>query len=253
MSFKIKILKKIVFKNPILMEGLPGIGNVGKIALDYLVDSLNAVPFLEIYSDRFPNSVFVNEKNLIDLPRIIFFYKKFKGKEFIFLGGDVQPVDESGSYEFCHEVLKLFKKFKGKRMITLGGIGLPRIPNTPKVYATGNSKEIMRYFTDRRIDKKIFGTVGPIIGVTGLLIGLAKGYEIDAICLLSQTFGHPNYLGIKGARELLKVLDTKFSFGLDFKSLNEEIKEIEKEIKNKTQEITGFTQVKPEQEMSYIG
>ena len=119
MSFKIKTLKKINFKNPILLEGLPGIGNVGKITLDYLVDSLNAKPFLEIYSNRFPNSVFVNEYNLIDLPKITLFYKKIKGKEFIFLGGDVQPVDEAGSYEFCDEVLKLFKKFKGKKMITL--------------------------------------------------------------------------------------------------------------------------------------
>jgi len=71
--------------------------------------------------------------------------------------------------------------------------------------------------------------------------------------LLGQTFGHPNYLGIKGARELLKVLDSKFKFNLDFKSLNTEIKDIEKEIKNKTQEITGFTKMKPGQEMSYIG
>jgi len=85
------------------------------------------------------------------------------------------------------------------------------------------------------------------------LIGLAKEHNIDAICLLSQTFGHPNYLGIKGSRELLKVLDKKFKFNLDFSSLDKEIKEIEKEIKTKTQEITGFTQVKPEQEVSYIG
>ena len=253
MNFKIKILKKIQLKNPILLEGLPGIGNVGKITLDYLVDSLNAKSFLEIYSNKFPNSVFVNENNLIDLPKITFYYKKFKNKEFIFLGGDVQPVDEAGSYEFCHEVLTLVKKFKCKKLITLGGIGLPRIPNNPKIYATGNSKEIMKYFNDKRINKKIFGTVGPIIGVTGLLIGLSIEYKIDAICLLGQTFGHPNYLGIKGARELLKVLDTKFHFDLDFKSLNEEIKDIEKEIKTKTQEITGFTQMKPEQEVSYIG
>ena len=83
MNFKIKTLKKIILKNPILIEGLPGIGNVGKITLDYLVDSLNAKPFLEIYSNRFPNSVFVNEYNLIDLPKITLYYKKIKGKEFI--------------------------------------------------------------------------------------------------------------------------------------------------------------------------
>ena len=111
----------------------------------------------------------------------------------------------------------------------------------------------MDEFSDKRINKKIFGTVGPIIGVTGLLVGLAKEYKINAICLLAQTFGHHNYLGIKGARELLKILDDQFKFNLNFNSLDKEIKEIEKEIKTKTQEITGVTQVKPTQEVSYIG
>jgi len=251
MSFDIKTLKKIKFWDSIIIEGLPGIGNVGKITLDYLVDSLNAEPFLEIYSNSFPNSVFVNEKNLIDLPRITLYHRKINGKEFIFLGGDVQPVDERASYEFCEEVLKLLIKFNTKKIITLGGIGLPRIPNSPKVYATANSKEAMNFFNSKRVNKQIFGTVGPIIGVTGLIVGLSKEYGIDAVCLLAQTFGHPSYLGIKGARELLKALNEKFKFNLDFKSLNDEIKDIEKEIKNKTKEIIGLTQKK--QEVSYIG
>ena len=46
MSFKTKVLCKVNFRGPILIEGLPGIGNVGKISLDFLVDSLNAKPFL---------------------------------------------------------------------------------------------------------------------------------------------------------------------------------------------------------------
>jgi len=251
MTFKIKIIKKVQFNDTILIEGLPGIGNVGKITLDYLVDSLSAEAFLEIYSNSFPNSVFVNENNLIDIPKITLYFKRFRNKEFIFFGGDFQPVNERGSYELCEEILMLFRKFNGKKIITLGGIGLPRIPNNPKVYATANSKEGMDIINDKRVNRKIFGTVGPIIGVTGLLAGLAIEYKIDAICLLAQTFGHPNYLGIKGARELLKILNDNFKFNLDFKSLNEEIKDIEKEIKNKTQEITGLTQSK--QEVSYIG
>ena len=49
--------KKPKLKNPILIEGLPGIGNVGKLAVEHLIDKTNAVKFAEIYSKDFPPQV----------------------------------------------------------------------------------------------------------------------------------------------------------------------------------------------------
>ena len=68
--FKIKKLSSPKIKNPILIEGLPGMGNVGKITVDFMVESLKAEKFMEIKSGVFPNSVFVNEENLVELPKI---------------------------------------------------------------------------------------------------------------------------------------------------------------------------------------
>ena len=98
--FEIKEFSKPELKNPILIEGLPGIGNVGKIAVDFMIDNLKAKKFIDIYSKAFPNSVFVNEKNLVHLPRISLYYKRLKNKDVIFLAGDVQPLDEKACYEF---------------------------------------------------------------------------------------------------------------------------------------------------------
>ena len=64
--------------NPILIEGLPGIGNVGKVAIDFLIDEIKAVKLYEITSYTFPHSVFVNEDNLVELPVIEIFYKQRK-------------------------------------------------------------------------------------------------------------------------------------------------------------------------------
>ena len=36
--------------NPTFVQGLPGIGNVGKLAAEHLKDELKAVKFAEIYS-----------------------------------------------------------------------------------------------------------------------------------------------------------------------------------------------------------
>ena len=38
---------------PILIEGLPGIGNVGKIACDFLCEKIDAKKFATIYSESF--------------------------------------------------------------------------------------------------------------------------------------------------------------------------------------------------------
>ena len=39
-------------KNPILIEGLPGIGNVGKLAIEHLIDSVGATKFAELIVRR---------------------------------------------------------------------------------------------------------------------------------------------------------------------------------------------------------
>ena len=46
----IKELKKVELKNPILVEGFPGLGMVGSIATKYLVKKLNAKKIAFLYS-----------------------------------------------------------------------------------------------------------------------------------------------------------------------------------------------------------
>jgi len=255
MSFNIKSIKKINMKNPILIEGLPGIGNVGKVAVDFMIESLSADRIIEIQSNSFPNSVFVNEENLIDLPKIELYHKKINGKDFLFLAGDVQPFDESSCYEFCEEVLNVFEKFNGREIITTGGIGMPNIPKAPQVFCTGNDKSLIKKYKNLNLNNQIFGVVGPIVGVSGLLLGLSKRRNIPAISLLAQTFGHPSYLGIRGAKEILKVLNKKFEIGMDFKYLDKEINEMEKGLnkKPKLADMQKKGKTKPFSDVNYIG
>lgn len=204
-------------------------GNVGKIVVDYMIENLNAKKFCEIYSHRFPNSVFVNEENLIELPKIELYYKIIKDKSYIFLSGDIQPIEESSCYEFCEIILDIFQKFKGKEIITVGGIGLPEPPLNPKVYSTANNQEIIKKYKNKNVNSRLYGIVGPIIGVSGLLLGLSKERKIPAISFLAETFGHPSYLGIKGSREILKNLNQDLKLNLNLKILDKEIEELEKE------------------------
>ena len=77
--------------NPILIEGLPGIGNVGKLAVEHLIDSINATKFADLYSKDFPPQVFINSDGTIELVKNEFYYwkaKKKNQKDLILLTGD---------------------------------------------------------------------------------------------------------------------------------------------------------------------
>ncbi|MDP7116193.1 MAG: PAC2 family protein, partial [Candidatus Woesearchaeota archaeon] len=228
-TWKLRTIGSHRFKDPILIEGLPGIGNVGKVAADFLVDELEAKRVATLTSNSFPHSVFVNEQNLVEMPLIEIYHKKLNKKDILLLVGDVQPIDEESCYSFCKEVLNLFNSYGGKEIITIGGIGLQDIPKKPKVYCTGNTKKVIQKYTKGTgVINKLYGVVGPIVGVSGLLVGLAKDSKVDAICLLAETYGHPMYLGIKGAREVLNIITKKLQFQLNLKELDKEIDEIEK-------------------------
>ena len=74
------VKRRPALKNPILIEGLPGIANVGKIAVDFLAQELKAKRLASFYSNSFPHSVFINEENLVEVPKIELWYKRYNGK-----------------------------------------------------------------------------------------------------------------------------------------------------------------------------
>lgn len=256
-----KIIRKKEFpklSNAVLIEGLPGIGNVGKVAIDFIIDEIKAKKICDFFSHSLPHSVFVNEKNLVELPAISFYHKRIKNRktELLFLAGDVQPAEEEASYGFCDAVLDLAQQMNVKEIITLGGIGLPGIPKKPRVYCTGNSKEaVERYIKSMPVEKSLYGVVGPIVGVSGLLLGLSKERKIEAVSLLAETYSHPMYLGLKGAREIVKILNKKFVLGIDMKELDKEIEEVEGEIMPKKAKPSPLQKIQSKltKDMSYIG
>lgn len=250
----IQQINNVKVNNPILIEGLPGMGNVGKIAVDFIIDSLNAKKIYEIHSYKFPNSVFINEDNIIELPSISVYYKKVNGKDFLFVSGDIQPGDEISCHELCDKILELFKKNKGNEIITLGGIGLQNIPKNPKVFCTGTSKKIIKSYLLNDVNGDTYKFVGPIMGVTGILLGLANKRKMEGVSLLTETFGHPNYLGFKGAKKLIGVLSKKFSFKLDLSKLDQEEIEIEKNFNPKLN-LKSLTEKEKnnEKDLTYIG
>ncbi|MBR9676000.1 hypothetical protein GOV05_03260 [Candidatus Woesearchaeota archaeon] len=258
MRWKINSLTKakLNLKNLILIEGLPGIGNVGKIVADFIIEELDAKKVYDVFSYSMPHSVFVNEENLVELPKIEVYHAKTKKNDFLIISGDVQPIDEESCYEFSEAMIDLAKEHGVKEIITLGGIGLHDTPKKPKVYCTANNHEIIeKYVEGTKVSNDVYGVIGPIMGVSGLLLGLGEKKDVSAISFLAETLGHPMYLGVKGAKEMLKVLNKKLALDLDLKKIDKEIKSLDAEMK-KTEELnqaTSGASGKKDKKVNYIG
>lgn len=230
--------KPAKLKNAVLIAGLPGIGNVGKITADFLVDELKAKEVYQISSFFFPHSVFISEDSLLEMPSVSVHILKSGAKssrDLIFLTGDVQPMEEQASYEFCDKIIEMVKELGCKEVITVGGIGLPGEPKKPHVYGVATDKETKKKWektTVRFKDNK----AATIIGATGLLLGLGKEQGIKGISLLCETVGHPYHLGLREATEILKVLKKELKLKVDLNRIEKEIKKSEVEKNEKVKE-----------------
>ena len=54
MRTEIRELKRVRLRKPVLIEGLPGLAMVGRLAVGYLIEALGAEKFAELYSPHFP-------------------------------------------------------------------------------------------------------------------------------------------------------------------------------------------------------
>ncbi|MFP4568021.1 MAG: PAC2 family protein [Candidatus Woesearchaeota archaeon] len=252
-DWEITTIKKIKINKPILLEGLPGIGNVGKIVADYLIEELDAKKITTFFSYDLPNSVFVNENNLVELPKIELYHKKIKNQDYLFLAGDVQPTTDKSSYIFTEIILNMMQECGCKEIITLGGIGLGDAPDKPEVFCAGNNEDFVKRFLKKGAKNDVYGLVGPIIGISGLLVGMSTKQKIKSTAILAETLGHPMYLGLKGARSTIKLLNKVYGFDVKLTSLNKEIKLMDAEDEAQNSDSASLQKIKKLKEINYIG
>jgi uncharacterized protein (TIGR00162 family) len=223
-STYIKEHLQVELNNPILVEGFPGLGLVGKIAIRYLIKRLGAKRFAYLYSPHFPYFVLVNKKGDVRLLRGTFYYWKNPSgtNDLVLFTGDSQSQTVEGQYEIADRMLDFAQKHNVKTIITIGGYRV-EAKEKPKAYAAATNQPLL----DRALKAGavVSGSGSPIVGTAGLILGLARFKHIEALCLLGETRGYlPDPMA---ARSVLEVLKSTFNFDIDLDGLNEEIAKAE--------------------------
>ncbi|MFN3909750.1 MAG: proteasome assembly chaperone family protein [Candidatus Anstonellaceae archaeon] len=244
--------KGVKLKNPILIEGLPGIGLVAKITVDYLIKKTKAEKIANIYSPYFPPQVLMKKDGIIRMPSLRLYLIRNQKNDFVVLAGDHQPNEFIAQYQLNKDIVKYFKKKKGKLIITLGGYGTGNIKNEPEIYGAATNKKLVEKY--EKFNVKFGKTPGAIVGAAGLLIGLAKLYKIDGICLMAPTQG--NYIDPKASFNLLNKLLEIMELKIDTQELENKVAEGErfiKKLESMTNEKLGSIQnEKQSKDLTYI-
>lgn len=221
----IKELCKVQPQNPILIEGLPGLGLVGKIAIRYLIKQLKGQKFAYLYSPHFPYFVLVNKKGSVRLLRGSFYYwKNADGKnDLVLFTGDSQSQTIEGQYEIADCMLDFAKKYCVQNIVTIGGYRV-ETNEKPKVFVAATSSDMLA--KAKKGGAVVSESGSPIVGTAGLILGLARFKKIEALCLLGETRGYlPDPMA---ARSVLEVLKEMFNFDVDLAGLDEDIEKAEK-------------------------
>jgi len=253
---KIQIVRiaDIELNEPILIEGLPGIGHVGKLVAEHIIDELGAKKIIEIYSTHFPPQVLVLSDGTVRLVKCEFYGVKYKDLDLLILVGDHQSATNEGHYELTDAYLEIAKQYGVTRIYTLGGYGLGQLVEKPAVLGAVNNKDLVEEMKGYGVVFKENEPGGGIIGASGLLLGLGGLVGIDGVCLMGETSGY--LVDPKSAQAVMSILSAALNLDINMQALEERAKEMEK-IASRLREMEQMGlapgEVASEEDLRYIG
>ena len=222
---EINVLEEIELDNPIFIEALPGLGHVGKLAADHMIDELNATKFAEIHSPTFPPQVLVKDEGIIENMYNELYYLKDVGEDnldLIFLVGNTQALSPEGQYLVCKEILEFVEDFGIDRIFTLGGmVTSPQPVENPQVFGAATNEANVELLKEAEIE--IRSNDGGIVGASGLFLGLGARKGIQGSCLMGETPGY--FIDAEAAEALLKKLALLLNFEINTDKLDERAEE----------------------------
>ena len=169
-----------------MLEAVPGVGNVGKLVVDSLVEKHPSRTLAWILHPDFPPHSTLDSDSLLAPPRIrIDSVLLPDGRTVIVVGGNLQPMTAAGQHEISEAILELASESDTPQLLVLAGLA-----------AGAEDKQIHVICADRDVRKQLEADDIPVsrehpeagmIGIAGLLISLSPLHSVSTIGLVAET------------------------------------------------------------------
>jgi len=248
-------------KSPVAIVALPGIANVGKIAIETLSQILHAEHMMDFFSKDFPPRVLVKQ-GISTIPKTtVHLYRAAPDEphDLLFLTADFQPSSSTGVYEYADFVAKEFEKLGVTIMYSLAAYEqdyeqyFKSYPCVPRIYVSASSEELLD--TVSNSEHSVVTEDGVIIGANGVIPAWsASMYNMESACILGETLGviKADY---RAAKAILEKIVDLVGIDVDLDIMTPQISKVIEFIEWARKEITRKSESSEEDSPSdmYIG
>jgi len=225
-------------KNPIIIEGFPGLGLIATISTEFLIKHLNAKSIGYMWSKDLMPIAAVHDSKIIQPLEI--FYAEKENIVIVHALSDVRGLE----WEISQSLVKLYEMLKAKEIITIEGI-LSK-SETDNIY----------FYTNNASKKKKLESIslfplkeGIIMGVTaGLLL---KDKRIGMVGIFAET--HTSLPDSKSAARIVEVLDNYLGLKIDVKPLLDAAAQFEQKLKAVLEQSKKAKEFKKGKGIDYLG
>jgi uncharacterized protein len=214
----VKIINKpLKSRNPLVIEGFPGIGLVGNITCQHIIEELGMKYMGSIDSRYFP-PLAVLFNGFVYMPVRIY---ESAEKNIVVIISDI-PIHPTASYDISKVLTGWMQSINAKNIISIAGIATTT--GERRVFGGATNAELL----DKIKDKTEIFQVGTISGISGSIMTECYLRGMSAISLLGETPG-PNP-DPRAAVEVIKVLNNIYDLDIDTEKLLSQAEQIELEL-----------------------
>jgi uncharacterized protein len=226
-------------KGVTIVEGFPGMGLIGTIAMEFLVDHLETEQIGSIEVEEAPAMVAVHEGRVIE-PISIHYNKKYN----LVLVHAIS-IGKGLGWKISDLVRQVAAELQAKEIVSLEGVGNPQFTENSNIFYFSTNKRRLKQLD--LIAKPL--KEGIIVGSTGAL--MAREKKIPFTALFAET--HSNLPDSKAAAAVIKALDTYLGLKVDPKPLLKQAEEFEKKLKKMMEQGQEAQTMAKKKKLSYVG
>ncbi len=211
-------------KNPLVIAGFPGIGLVGNIACQHIIEELEMRYTGSIDSRYFP-PLAVLFNGIITMPVRIYEAAK---KDIIIVISDI-PIHPTASYDISKALVDWMQAIKAKNILSIAGIATAT--GERRVFGGATNSGMLEKIKDKT---EIF-QVGTISGISGSIMTECFLRNMPAVSLLGETPG-PNP-DPRAAVEVINVINKIFDLSINTEKLLSQAEQIELELSKLAEQV----------------